>query len=658
MRCLMLFLALTAGVLPAAASDARIREILEGIDPWVVDDTARVMAFIEGHNQRTVERLEFSPHWKPTLDELGDLLGIDFLAYPDIDNTGRIYFHMRITGEKEALFYVDEPWGWPVQVTPNAWGDEGLEIGAYRLEPDGEYFYLRVMKHGDENWDLYRFERDGSYRRLLEDRSVSYGIPHIIDDDSFYFSIDNRQQIWIGHYSIASGEVDTLYTEPGAFYPVDARDGKILCVRFISFSEHQLFEFDPLTAQTRDVTGVQLIWGADYTKDGRILLLTDALSKEEEFMKLALLDPATGETELLFDPGAEIDGFTFSRERGVACVALNRDGYTELVALNLKGKTRSVPMPGVGISEEVAINANGELVIGFNSPSTPPMLTYHKIGRRGMTTVGAISTFGYDFSQTRVEVVRYPSTDGVLIPALLYVPPGAARDASNPCIVEYHGGPPAQSRPYFQRNIAFGLSRGLVYFFPNVRGSTGYGPAWERADNLEGRFQALADAEAALDYLVEEGWTRPERTAIWGASYGGYTVNYLAVQAPEKFACGVSDVGVADVDWCNEHSDQTFLEGWEREMGALGSDLTHRLSPIFFADAVRRPLYVTAGFNDPRVPASGPRRFAHVLDELGKDVLYYEEVEAGHGTARKSDIARSMARAYTFMFDHILEGGR
>jgi dipeptidyl aminopeptidase/acylaminoacyl peptidase len=308
----------------------------------------------------------------------------------------------------------------------------------------------------------------------------------------------------------------------------------------------------------------------------------------------------------------------------------------------------------VGVTDRLDTNDRGEMVYDFSAPSTPPSAFYHKLGEPDFRQLGQVSTFGFDFSEVNVQVIRYPSTDGTPIPALLYLPEGVERDGSNPCIVEYHGGPPGQSRPYFQRNIAFGLARGVIYLFPNVRGSTGYGPAWEKADNLEGRFQALGDAEAALDYLVAEGWTKPSRTAIWGASYGGYTVNYLAAHAPEKFACGVSEVGVADVDWCNSHSDQVFLEGWEREMGPLGSELTRKLSPIFFADAIQRPMLLTGGFNDPRVPASGPRRFAHVLERLGKDVLYYEEIEAGHGANTKTKAAQSYARAYSFMFDRIL----
>lgn len=191
--------------------------------------------------------------------------------------------------------------------------------------------------------------------------------------------------------------------------------------------------------------------------------------------------------------------------------------------------------------------------------------------------------------------------------------------------------------------------------FPNVRGSSGYGPAWEEADNLEGRFTALEDAVAAIDYLINEKWSNPDKIAIWGASYGGYTVNYLAVNYPNKFACVVSEVGVADVDYSTTHGDVTFSAGWEKEMGPVGSELTQKLSPIYYSQNVSRPILVTAGFHDPRVFPGDPRRFSWVLNELGKDVLYYEQVKSGHGGAQKSLLIEDFTRSYVFMLKHLLK---
>jgi dipeptidyl aminopeptidase/acylaminoacyl peptidase len=306
-------------------------------------------------------------------------------------------------------------------------------------------------------------------------------------------------------------------------------------------------------------------------------------------------------------------------------------------------------------ADDMSANDLGDFVFSFSSPTSPPTAYKFRLGDARVTPIGALSTFGFDFSNIEVEVIHYESDDGMMIPALLYKPADAKKDGSNPAIIEYHGGPPGQSRPYFQRNIAFALSKGFIFMYPNVRGSTGYGPAYEKADNLEGRFASLIDCERAIDYLIDEGWSNPDKIAVWGASYGGYVVNWLMTHASDKVACGISLIGVSDVDHTNRNSSQVFAKGWEKEYGPVGSDLTRKLTPIYYSENVTKPMMITAGYNDPRVPPSDPRRFAYVLSHLGKPVYYYEETEAGHGGSMKSQVIFDFTSRYTFTMMHVMD---
>jgi dipeptidyl aminopeptidase/acylaminoacyl peptidase len=643
----------------AFAQDAgKIEKILEEIDPWVTTDTAKIMAYIDSASTITAETIQSSKFWEPTVRDLSFLLGIDLITSPRIDNTGRIYFTMRLTGESEALFYMDKPMSWPIQLSPNNWTDEGFTISGYSVHPSGDYILVRVNKHGDEMHDVWHFSRNGQFRPLLESRTVRYsGIIFNEDNpDEFYLYIDNRKDMHIGRYTISTGKLDTLYHEPGAFYPTDYYKGKIPIVRWFSFSDGQLALYDVNTNQVTDLSDTALYWGAGFTKDGKVLAYTSELSEEDEFMKICMVDPAKPkEFTVVYDPGKEIDEYTFDRNTGIMVFALNKDGYSELAAANMDGSSIAVPKPEIGIISGMSGNDSGDVVFSFSSPKVSPTAFKFEVGDTKLEQIGKISTFGFDFSDIKVDVIRYKSEDGTIIPSLIYIPAGAKKDGNNPAIVDYHGGPPGQSRPYFQRNMAFALSKGFIFMRPNVRGSTGYGPAYERADNLEGRFAALQDAEAAIDYLINEGWSSPDKIAIWGASYGGYTVNWLATQCPEKIACVVSEVGVSDVDHTNKNSSQVFAKGWEKEYGPVGSELTRKLSPIFFAENVTSPMLVTGGFNDPRVPPSDPRRFAYVLSKLGKPVWYFEETEAGHGASMKAQLIRDLASNYVFTMMHVMD---
>jgi dipeptidyl aminopeptidase/acylaminoacyl peptidase len=309
---------------------------------------------------------------------------------------------------------------------------------------------------------------------------------------------------------------------------------------------------------------------------------------------------------------------------------------------NLQGEKVNLPQPEIGVLIDLSCNDYGDVVFSYSAPRVPPTCYHFRLGWNHIEQLVPVATFGFDFSNVDVKVIRYPSKDGTMIPSLLYLPKDVKKDGANPAVVSYHGGPSGQSHPYFQRNIAFALNRG-------------YGPAWERADNLEGRFAALEDAVSAIDYLIDEGYSNPDKIAIWGGSYGGYTVNYLGVNYPNKFACILSEVGVADVDYSTTHGDSSSIQTWEKEMGPVGSELTQKLSPIFSANNISRPIFVTAGFHDPRVFPGDPRRFSWVLKELGKDLLYYEETKSGHGASQKSGIVEEYTRSYVFLFDHLLK---
>jgi dipeptidyl aminopeptidase/acylaminoacyl peptidase len=642
----------------------RVDKLLADIDQWVVTDTTRITKYIDSTDAVAMETLKSSKFWDMVETELGFLLGIDLITSPQVDNTGRMYFRMRLSGESDALFYVDKPMGFPIQITPNNWTDEGFSISGYSVHPSGDFILVQVNKFNDEMHDIWLFERNGQFRPLLVSRDTRYYIAGFDEDnpDRFFTLIFKSPNIHYGSYTISTATLDTLYHEPGSNYITDYYKDKILLTRSISFSESQLAMLDLKTKKVIDLTDVTQLSMGSFTTDGKVLLLTSAKSKEDEFMKFCLLDPAKPKKmTVIYDPKLETEEIMFHREMGIVVTALNQDGFSVLHGFDLEGNEIPMPKLDVGVISEysgsaISANDNGQIVFSYSSPTVPPTAYTFKLNENKIQQIGKVSTFGFDFSNIKVDVIRYPSEDGTMIPALIYVPKDAKKDGSNPAIIQYHGGPPGQSRPYFQRNIAFALSKGFIMMFPNVRGSTGYGPAWEEADNQERRFTALKDAETAIDYLINEGYSSPETIAIWGGSYGGYTVNWLAGHCSDKIACVVSEIAVSDIEHNLAYTGVgTFIEGYEREYGKRGTKLLKQLSPIYYAENVNKPILFRTGHYDPRVPPSDSRRFASVLQQLGKPVLHYEEMESGHGGSFKSQVIFELTSNYVFTMMHVMK---
>jgi dipeptidyl aminopeptidase/acylaminoacyl peptidase len=651
----------------ASANAGEIEDILADADTWIISDTAKIMSYIDSCQQVFDNKIEQSPYYADTYRDLSFLLGIDYVGSPQIDNTGRIYFMMRITGETAHLFYIDEPMSWPHQLSPNSWPAEGYTIWGYEPHPSGDYILVFAMKYGSERHDIWKFNRDGSFKPLLVNPSVRYSNTIFKNKDEFFLAIDDQENQFFCKYTISTGKLDTIYADPDkewiGIYDYDKDSDKLLCGRFFSFSETQFFLLDLNTMKTTDITDKGSYDNAEFTGDGRVMFTTNKKSKKNEFNKLVIVDiNKPKKMTVLYDPKMENGGYEYIKDQKTIIMTLNKDGYSALAAFDLDGKPIAVPEIPVGVlsgggnyDENGSTNDLGDFVYGFSSPNTPPTIFHFKLGENKITKLADVATFGFDFSKIKVEVVRYPSKDGTMIPALLYAPKDIKLDGKNPAIVEYHGGPPDQWKPYFQRNLAFGLAKGIVFLRPNVRGSTGYGPEWEKADNRKGRFQALEDDEAAIDYLVNEGYTSYDRVGIWGGSYGGYTVNYLAVNAPEKFACAISQVGVADQDYQQTHGDVGGRNIWEEEFGKVGTKMVHDLSPIWKSNQLQRPILLTAGFYDPRVFPGDPRRFSYLLGKLGKEVYYLEDTKAGHGATTKESLITEFSQYYTFFLEHIMK---
>ena len=643
----------------------QIDDILAEADTWIISDTARVMEYIDSSAQVVDDMLMQSPYWEKAQHDLSFLLGIDYVGSAQIDNTGRIYFTMRITGETSHLFYMDEPMGWPHQLSPNNWPSEGYSIWGYEPHPSGDYVLVFAMKYGSERHDIWKFNRDGSFEPLLVNPEVRYTNTIFKNKDEFFLTMDDKENQFFGKYTISTGKLDTIYQDPGGDWVgmYDYDDGKLLCGRFLSFSESQFFLLDEETLKAKNISDKGSFGGAVFTGDGRIIFTTDKKSKKNEFNKLVIVDVnKPKKMKVLYDPKLGNSGYEYIKNQKTVIMTLNMDGYSKLVGFDLDGNPVEVPEIPVGVlsgggayDDNGSTNDNGDFVYGLSAPNLAPTIYHFKLGENKITKLADVATFGFDFSKVKVEVIRYPSKDGTMVPALLYAPVDVKMNGKNPAIVEYHGGPPSQWRPYFQRNLAFALAQGIIFLRPNVRGSEGYGPEWEKADNRKGRYAALGDAEAAIDYLVNEGYSNYDQIGIWGGSYGGYTVNWLAVNAPEKFACAISEVGVADQDYQQTHGNISGRNIWELEFGKVGTKLVHDLSPIWKADQVSRPILLTAGFYDPRVFPGDPRRFGYLLGKMGKEVYYLESTKSGHGAVTKESIIHEFTQYYTFLMNHIMK---
>lgn len=252
--------------------------------------------------------------------------------------------------------------------------------------------------------------------------------------------------------------------------------------------------------------------------------------------------------------------------------------------------------------------------------------------------------------------VRYPGTDGRLVPALLYVPHAEAVQGTLPGAVIYvHGGPTGQHFRWWDPTPQLLANRGLVVLAPNVRGSTGYGREWQELNRRDWGGGDLTDVMAGIDWLAKERIADPKRIGITGGSYGGYMTLYALGRHPDRFAAGVSSVGVVSWKTLFDTTRGDLREYLIRELGDAGKDpqLYIDRSPITHAKNIRAALLVLQGANDPRVPKSEALQIVAALKANGAPHQYHEYPNEGHGFSRIENRIDSLRRTVDWLTKYL-----
>jgi dipeptidyl aminopeptidase/acylaminoacyl peptidase len=254
------------------------------------------------------------------------------------------------------------------------------------------------------------------------------------------------------------------------------------------------------------------------------------------------------------------------------------------------------------------------------------------------------------------QIVHYKSFDGKTISALMWVPFNLKRDGSDPALVLPHGGPTGQHVDYWSPQVAAFVSRGYICIAPNVRGSTGYGTDFQKANYKDLGGGDLQDEVYAAKFLESTGYVDPKKIGITGGSYGGYMTLMAVGKTPDVWAAGVEQYGIINWFTMLQHEDAE-LQAYEKSL--LGDPEKDRRiyeqdSPITYIHDVKAPLLVLQGENDPRVPKEEAEQVVDSLKKDGKvvDAHYYSN--EGHGFEKRENRIDAIRRSVEW-FDKYLK---
>ncbi|HEX8698506.1 MAG TPA: prolyl oligopeptidase family serine peptidase [Myxococcaceae bacterium] len=533
--------------------------------------------------------------------------------------------------------------------------------------PDGKALLFRSDKGADENWSIWKMNLDGSApveltpgEKLNRDGAI---VPDLAPD-TVYFSARRMNEASSAVYAVplAGGTPkQILRDEKPGFLTDVSRDGKQgLFERYLSGSENYLQHVDLATGKTRLLypqSGKVTIFNAQFSPDGKtVYVATDGGGQQS--LVLAL-DAATGKEMARYAEKnpvtATIGGMAITKAGDTLALGLDAGNRSEIRLLDAKTlKPRAqVTMPlGQGGIQDFSEDGK-KLTAIWSTPSSPTdaWVIDAKTGK-----VSALRTEPRpslrEVPAIEASITEIRSHDGMTLPINVYLPKN--RSGKLPVIVSYHGGPAGNSKIKWSAPIAFFLSQGYAWVEPNVRGSGGFGRAFEEADNGPGRLNAFKDIEATGRWAASQPWADSNRVIIYGGSYGGYTVLVGLTRMPELWRAGVNLFGVANMKTFMATTSGLIREIFLLEFGDPDKDAAflNSISPLEDVNKIVDPLFVYAGANDPRVPRGESDQIVRALRDRKIPVEYMVAENEGHSLARKDTLIEFLARSARFLEKH------
>jgi dipeptidyl aminopeptidase/acylaminoacyl peptidase len=536
-----------------------------------------------------------------------------------------------------------------------------------------DYFVFAKDVGGGEFFQLYRYDgASGDVSLLTDGKSRNTGPVWSYAGDKVVYGSTRRTgddvDLWEVEPANPKSDHILAQLQGGGWQALDwSPDGqKILVLEEISANESYLWLMDSKSGEKDLLTpkggSVKIAYSYGlFSKDGKGIYVTT--DKDSEFQRLAYIDLATKEhTYLTTNIPWDVDELALSYDGKTTAFVANEDGFGVLHLLDTKTrKERPVPALPKGVITGISWHKNNR-DLGFNLSSARFSSDVYsldaqtgKVERWTFSETGGLNTANFP----EPELIHWKTWDGRMISGFLYRPP-AKFAGKRPVIINIHGGPEGQFRPSFPGRWDYYMNElGIAMIAPNVRGSTGYGKSFLALDNGFLREGSYQDINTLLDWVQTQPELDSSRVLITGGSYGGFMTLAVATNYNDRICCSVDVVGPSNLVTFLEHTsgyrkDLRRVEyGDERDPKMR--EFLERIAPFNKAKNITKPLFVIAGKNDPRVPASESEQMVSIVRQNGTPVWWLMAKDEGHGFAKKKNQDYQFYATVMFVKEYLLK---
>lgn len=639
-----------------------VRDTLHGVEivddyRWLEDgDAPEVIAWTEAQEALTHSIIDTLPQREWLIQRFGELWRYDDEGIPwQVLDGERIFIWTKKKEDEKWVYNTKENEDAPLAelINPNLW-EETETLGGVAPSRDGRYVAFGKAHGGDENL-IYRVMVTAT-QEILPDtllgwkQSVTGWLP---DHSGFYYMAkplkgevpEGEENYWPAAYLHKLGQ--PADQDQKVFWDDEVKeywhsvtlseDGRYAVYDRSLFNKNE-FSFKPLNSDQALIplaTGFDAQYSVDFIGD-KILIRTD-LNAPMYKVFITEVDQPDRKHWREFIPESPDRLDYIAPVAGHIYAVYQHNAYTQVKIYTLDGEyLRDLPFPTIGVGSVSGHWSKPDIWVSFSS-FTYPSTTFQYDYEKDSLILYKKYPVEIDVDNYTAEQVWYESKDGTPVSMFLVHRKDLTKNGNIPTLLTGYGGFNISVKPWFSTSKVVWLEAGGMVAVPNLRGGGEYGQKWHESGMRENKQNVFDDFIAAARWLIDNGYTNPEKLAISGGSNGGLLVGAVTVQRPELFK--VVECAVPLLDMINYHR-FGLANIWAEEYGSSDDpdqfEYLYKYSPYHnVVDGTNYPaMIITGSENDARVDPLHARKMVARMQEAnpaGEPILLLVRKASGHG---------------------------
>ena len=531
-------------------------------------------------------------------------------------------------------------------------GDSNNLVHNDRISPDGKYiisaedvkiqpvagkdFYPDLPKStvqiysqlNDRHWDQWE---DGAYSHVFVQSTTDRSKKDILSGQPY-----DVPQMPFG------GDEDFIWAPDGksVIYVTKALSG----TRYALSTNTDIFQYDLATGNTKNLSEGMMGYDISpaFSPEGRLAWLSMKRDGYEADKQDIVVRSSAGTIINLTKVwDGSVDGFRWSNDGKKIYFNAPIDGTIQLFEVNDPGLTKMIPMVKQVTKGDFDIagivgQSGNTLIVSRTDMNHAAELYTVNLTTGALTQLTHVNDEAYgSIDKSKVERRYVTTTDGKKMLVWVIYPPNFDATKKYPTLLYCQGGPqsPLTQSYSFRWNFQLMAAGGYIVVAPNRRGMWGHGREWNEQISKDWGGQVMQDYLSAIDDVRKEKYVDNSRLGCVGASYGGYSVYYLAGIHNNRFKTFIAHDGVFDLRAMSGTTEELWFTNWENggyywdKKNAVAQKSFSQFNPINFVEKWNRPILIIQGGRDYRVPIEQGLQAFQVaqLRGLKSKLLYFPD---------------------------------